>query len=271
MTLRPALELRLNGAPAAARRFKTLLSCVGSDDRIRGSLRFHGAATGRWSGQLANPQNFKRPTIDDIEAAVATVMRGSLKHMKRKYPQPLSVLGDISRSTLVAAPGCVLLGGDFGAVESRDLAWLANEEWKLALYRRFDATGDPADEPYVRNYSRASGIPPAQVTRAQRKIGKNMDLAWGYQGGLNAYRNFSDEGTDDEVLQLHGNWRADHRATVKLWRMMDRSAVLAVQNRDRIVRCGRIRLYLDRRLSAHATAERPRDQLPLTAVDSRQI
>ena len=192
------------GLSQPPRKFKTLLAWAGADDRIRGSLKYGAAHTLRWGGVGPQPQNMKRLTgsPEETEAAIAAVMRGSLKHMKKKYARPLSVLGDVSRPTLVAGPGQLLLGGDYGAIESRSLAWTAGEEWKLAAYRRFDATGNPADEPYVRIASTILDVPPDKITRDQRKVGKNTDLACGYQGGINAYRNFSDEGTDDEVQQL---------------------------------------------------------------------
>ena len=239
MTLHRVLELRLGGAQAAAKRPKTLLARAGKDDRIRGSLQYHGAGPGRWSGRGFQPQNLKRITTtpEETESAIAAVMRGSLQHLKQKYPRPLSVLGDISRPMIVAAPGHLLLGGDYSAIESRALAWVSGEEWKITAYKKYDATGAKSDEPYIRIASTISGIPPGKITPAWRKIGKTTDLACGYQGGPAAYRAFSDEGTDEEVEQLIDGWRASHPATVKLWRLIDRAAVMAVQNRDRIVHC----------------------------------
>ena len=53
------------------------------------------------------------------------------QHVKALYPRPLAVVGDCSRSMISAAPGHVLIGADFSAIESRVLAWVAGEEWKL--------------------------------------------------------------------------------------------------------------------------------------------
>jgi DNA polymerase len=50
-TVRRVLELRANGAQSAAKKITSLLARAGADDRIRGAFRYHGAATGRWSGE----------------------------------------------------------------------------------------------------------------------------------------------------------------------------------------------------------------------------
>ena len=82
----------------------------------------------------------------------------------------------------------------------------------------------------------------AQRTNGAR-FGKTCDLAFGFMGGLNAWRKFQpDKFTDDEVEKFKGEWRAAHPATVKFWHNIDRAAVLAVRERGQIVRCGRIDL-----------------------------
>src|SRR5215831_20684928 len=66
LTCLRVLELRLGGAQAAVKKIDALLARAGGDDRVRGAFRFHGAATGRWSGEGFQPQNMKRPTVKNL-------------------------------------------------------------------------------------------------------------------------------------------------------------------------------------------------------------
>jgi DNA polymerase len=240
--VRRALELRLGGAQAAAKKIAALLERAGNDNRVRGSFRYHGAATGRWSGEGFQAQNLKRPTID-IEPAIAAIATGSYEHVRKHYPQPLAVIGDCSRSMLCAAPGHVLIGADFSSIESRILAWAAGEAWKLDAYRRFDATHDPRDEPYCATACRIFGVPAGTYTKAspERQVGKVCDLAFGYQGGLGAWRKFEpNRFSDEEVQKFKTDWRSAHKAIRQLWYDVDRAALTAVRERGHMVRCGSI-------------------------------
>ena len=74
--MRRVLELRLGGAQAAVKKIDALLARAGDDDRVRGAFRYHGAATGRWAGEGFQPQNLKRPVVEDLDAAIAAVATG---------------------------------------------------------------------------------------------------------------------------------------------------------------------------------------------------
>jgi DNA polymerase len=58
--VRRVLELRRGGARASVRKFDRLLASVDADGRQRGTLRFYGSSTGRWSGRGYQPQNLKK-------------------------------------------------------------------------------------------------------------------------------------------------------------------------------------------------------------------
>jgi DNA polymerase len=238
---RRALELRENGGQAAVKKIVALLDHVGSDGRVRGSFVYHKASTGRWAGTGPQPQNLKRPEIEDVEAAITAVATGDYDHVRRLYPRVLSLLGDLGRSLICAAPGSVLIGADFGAIESRVLAWVAWEEWKLEAYRRYDATHDPRDEPYCILAARMLKLPEGSITPGTREriFGKTGDLACGYQGGERAIEKFA-PGIFSlaEREKIKTEWRAAHPAVCKFWYAVDHAAWTAVQQRGRIVSCG---------------------------------
>jgi DNA polymerase bacteriophage-type len=242
------LELRLGGAQAATKKIEALLARAGDDDRVRGAFRYHGAATGRWSGEGFQPQNLKRPVVDDIDAAIAAVATGDYEHVRELYPRPLSVVGDCSRSMICAALGYTLIGADFSSIESRILAWIAGEDWKLDAYRRYDATRDPRDEPYCATACRIFRVSPGTYATddPERAVGKTCDLAFGFMGGLGAWRKFEpDRFTDAEVEQFKKEWRAAHPQIKRFWYDVDRAAWTAVRGRGEVVRCGSVAFKCD--------------------------
>jgi DNA polymerase len=186
--VRQLLELRRAGARASTRKFDALLKSVDTDQRLRGTLKFHASSTGRWSGSRFQPQNLKKPETKDLDAGVDAILAGDMARI-RELGAPLTVAGDIARGIICAAPGHVLIGADFSAIESRVLAWLAGEEWKLETYRKFDTTGNPEFEPYCVMASRALKRTVTPNDEAGRAFGKVYDLAFGFGGGVGAWRN----------------------------------------------------------------------------------
>src|SRR5215813_6427369 len=142
------LQLRQRGAFASTTKFKKLLGYSDSEDhRIRGSLRFHGAGPGRWSSIGAQLHNLPRNDAKLPSSLVTALITGDRAKLTR-WGNPLKVISGISRAALCAAPGHTLIAADFGAIESRITAWLAQETWKLETFARFDATGDKELDPY---------------------------------------------------------------------------------------------------------------------------
>jgi hypothetical protein len=65
---------------------------------------------------------------------------------------------------------------------------------------------------------------------AERQFGKTYDLAFGFGGGLGAWRRFDDSGTytDPEVEHFKHEFRRQHPETVKFWRRLELAAHRAV-------------------------------------------
>ena len=72
---RRVIELRL--AAALDTKVDTMLARRCADGRIRGTLQFHGAGTGRWAARGVQVQNFTRDP-GDIDGKIAAVMAGDL-------------------------------------------------------------------------------------------------------------------------------------------------------------------------------------------------
>jgi len=244
--VRRLLELRREGARASVAKINALLKSVNTDNRLRGTLRFHAAGTGRWSGRGYQPQNLKKVETKDIDAAVDVILAGDMNRI-RELGAPLTVAGDVSRSIICAAPEHVLFGGDFSAIESRVLAWLAGEDWKLENYRKYDETGEPTLEPYCATATRMLGRTVTPEDEAGRQIGKTADLALGYGGSIGAWRRFNpgDERPDGEIFQNISDWRQAHPAIGKFWEDLRRAALQAVYTGHRIA-CGRLSLTMDK-------------------------
>lgn len=182
------------------------------------------------SGRGVQLQNLPRPTlkqkaidrgIGDIKAGIADLV----------YDKPMELLQSAIRGVIVAPPGDKLVVSDLSNIEGRVLAWLAGEEWKLQAFRDFDTclgtdgnwyTGDQlrdaalARQPialeldrkgeptrkghdlYALAYAKAFGISPEAVMEnkrtgdgSMRQIGKVMELALGFEGGVGAFVTFA--------------------------------------------------------------------------------
>jgi DNA polymerase len=239
--VRHVLELRQEAAHASATKFQAMRHWRGIDGRVRGAFRYHGAATGRWSGTGPQFQNLRKE-VEDTAAKLAAVMTGDIEVVRALGP-PIEIVGDVARCAICAPPGSRLLAGDFSGVESIDLAWIAREQGKLDQWATFFRTRDPKDDPYY-ILGRALGFP----EETARALGKIADLAFGYGGGIVAFRNFAPgdiEFADDQIKEFRDAWRARHPNIVRFWRDIERAAIAAIQRSRQEIDCGRFTLICE--------------------------
>src|SRR3990167_405130 len=67
--VRRALELVKTLGRSSTSKYVKMKDWVCPDGRVRGGLLYHGASTGRWSGQGVQPHNFVKGSIKDMEGA----------------------------------------------------------------------------------------------------------------------------------------------------------------------------------------------------------
>lgn len=189
--VRELLGIRLMASMASGAKYQKLLDSMSPDERLRGTLQFCGARrTGRWAGRLIQPQNFLRPTLEDWQIADAIrLLKLPDDALPLVFPNVMEAVANVVRGCIVAAPGHKLVASDLSNIEGRGISYLAQEEWKVAAFADFDR-GIGLDL-YIATYAKTFNVDPEDVTGKLRQIGKVMELAFGYGGGVGAWITFA--------------------------------------------------------------------------------
>jgi DNA polymerase len=186
--VRLVLETRLESAKNSGAKYARGMNLAGKGDRLRFAIQFSGAGrTGRFAHKGFQPGNMARPTAKRgfIESVVIPgILNGDVIRAPFIYGGPQEACANALRSSIIAAPGNEQVVADFSNVESRVLAWLAGEGWKVEAYKAVDR-GEGVDL-YKLLFSSFFGIPPGQVDDHQRQAGKVSELAFGFGGGVGA-------------------------------------------------------------------------------------
>lgn len=222
--VRTFLEERAASNAASVAKFKAMTNRLGVGNRVRGTIQYFGAHTGRWAGRGVQLQNLPSVTAGGDEATQAFVDR-VMNEPAENFS--ISELKPLIRGALMAPAGQTLTVCDYSAIEARVLAWLAGEEWVLEAFRA-------GRDIYIETAARMFHVPYDEA-KPLRKKGKVAVLALGYGGGINALKAMGAEGTDAELEEIKQTYRAANPRIAKFWADMDR----AMRNRS-----GRVGEYI---------------------------
>src|SRR5262245_19286855 len=233
--VRELLVLRQRGALNSALKFKKMLAHADPvEQRLYDVLRYYGAHTGRWSSIGPQVHNMSRNDAEFPASLIDAVLAGDRDELAR-WGNPLTVLAGLVRAALCAADGHKLYWGDFAAIESRVLAWIAGEEWKIAAFREYDASGDERLHTYRQIAARMLHKDVLEISKGERQKGKFCELACGFGGSVGAWRNIiEDARSDAEIKADIWQWRDAHPQTRIFWDRLGRAVRIAVRSKQAI-------------------------------------
>jgi DNA polymerase len=197
--VRHALEIRQEAAKTSVAKLEAMLKRASADGRVRGTFIFHGASTGRWVNVGVNFANMPRPRRCYDEAKLrADVLFQAFRQedpalLKELYGpeigRPLHLVSDAIRGFIWSAPGHDLVQADYSGIEGAVIAWLADEDWKLAEMHRI-ITDPSVPDLYRQTAAGIMNTTTDVVTKKhplRQSVGKTSELALGFQGGVSAF------------------------------------------------------------------------------------
>jgi DNA polymerase len=219
--VRRALELRQEGSQTSVAKYAKMME-IQREGRIRNTLVYHGASTGRWASRGGlNLQNIARPTISDeeIERAIPRVFNEGVATMQE--------LSSTVRAAIKAPDGKTFVDVDFSSIENRVGVYLAGQKDKVELFRK------GLDEYKVFASESLYHIPYDQVTKDQRQVSKSAVLGAMFGQGAKGLVKYA-EGmgvklTETQAKSAVDNYRLSYAKVKALWYGCESAAIHAIR------------------------------------------
>ena len=275
-----ALRLKQQISFAAFKKIESMIKCACPDGRVRGSLQWYGAHTGRGSGRLIQPQNFKRPTIKNTEEVYRDLQANDLstQDVHEKYGNPLEVISSCIRHFIHAEGDYDFLDADYASIEARIVAWLCDQTDVLQEYY------EDADQ-YIRMGCMI--FPTTEEEQLKRKaagestverfVGKQAILGCGFQMGVTRFletcNNFGFSIPEEQVvaeMQALGSdnyeevedrikmelaelavqaYRKKCYKVARMWKDIEKAAITAVKTPNTKVKAGTKLFFVCRKVA----------------------
>lgn len=228
-TVTRVLEIRAEMAKTSIKKYVAMQRYICKDGRVRGIFQFCGAnRTWRWAGRGIQPHNLPRVSYkkksNDLDIARNLVLQLAGDEIEMLFGNVADTLSQLLRTAFIPAPGKRFKVADFSAIEARVIAWLAQEQWRLDVFKTHGMI-------YEASAAAMFKIHINDVTEEQRQRGKVAELALGFQGGKNALIAMDTKKllNKDELQSLVTAWRKNSAKIVELWKTVQTAAINAVE------------------------------------------
>ena len=230
--IRRVLELRQEGSQTSVAKYAKMLE-IQREGRIRNTLVYHGASTGRWASRGGlNLQNIARPTIseDEINEAIPVVFGTGVGSMLQ--------LSSLVRSAIVAPPTKTFVDVDFSSIENRVASWIAGQTDKVELFRK------GLDEYKAFASTSLYQVPYDEVTKDMRQISKSAVLGCMFGQGYKGLVKYAEgmgvklsEGQSKEAVEAY---RSSYARVKDCWYDCERKAMEAINHPSQAFQVGKL-------------------------------
>lgn len=235
--VRRVIQIRRMTSRTSTKKYLAMARALCADGTIKGTLLYHGAGTGRWSGKILQPQNLPRPLIKEVDISIAIELMEEGDHESLGFlfnDDPSGTMVSCIRGTLVPGPKKEFICGDFSNVEGRGLAWSANDKVCLDMYKKgLDLYIDMATAIYNLSYEVIYDEYKGGDD-SKRRMGKLAILGLGY--GMGAAKFVATALTKGVTITLEfakrvvKAYRKKYKAVVAYWKALEKAAIGAVNN-----------------------------------------
>lgn len=223
------LQIRREMGKTSVKKYQAMRNAVCPDGRLRGVLQFYGAnRTGRWAGRIVQVHNLPQNKIPDLDLARQLVKEEDFETLELLFEGVPFVFSQMIRTAFISSPGCRFVVSDFSAIEARVIAWLADEQWRLDVFKThgkiYEASASQMFHVPIENIKKGSKL---------RQQGKVAELALGYGGGFGAIKAMDKAGSipDDEIPMIISNWRKASPNICRFWYNAEGAAKTAIEER----------------------------------------
>ena len=230
--VRRVLELRQQGSQTSVAKYAKMME-IQREGRIRNTLVYHGASTGRWASRGGlNLQNIARPTIseDEINEAIPVVFGTGVGSMLQ--------LSSLVRSAIVAPPTKTFVDVDFSSIENRVASWIAGQMDKVELFRK------GLDEYKAFASTSLYQVPYEEVTKDMRQISKSAVLGCMFGQGYKGLVKYAEgmgvklsEGQSKEAVEAY---RSSYARVKDCWYDCERKAMEAINHPNQAFQVGKL-------------------------------
>lgn len=231
--IRRVLELRRQGSLTSVAKFEKMLQ-VQVGGRIRNTLVYHGASTGRFASRGGlNLQNIARPHLKDeslLEAIERVLVEGRGGTMDE--------LSSLVRSVIKAPAGQTFVDADFSSIENRVASWIAGQSDKVEMFRK------GLDEYKTFASSSLYRVPYDEVTSDMRQISKSAVLGCMFGQGARGLIEYAEGmGVTLSVTQSEQAvkaYRQEYAKVKSAWYEYEKAAISAVNVPETPIRSGHV-------------------------------